>query len=100
MKYLIFFLGILAIVNASAQQSISGKVVDPKGQPVPSATVFLTNTKNMTATDASGNFILSDIVAASYELVVNMIGFEPGRQNIKLQNSNINNIVITLKESN
>jgi hypothetical protein len=63
------------------------------------ATVFLNNTKIATSTDGSGKFILNKLLSGNYELIVNMVGFEPGRQSIKLQDKSID-IDIKLKENN
>ncbi|HTH82503.1 MAG TPA: carboxypeptidase-like regulatory domain-containing protein [Mucilaginibacter sp.] len=78
---------------------ITGTVTDAKMQPVAGATVFLTNTKKATSTDASGKFILNKLSPGNYELVVNMIGFEVYRQSIKIQDAPFK-LSIVLKESN
>ena len=69
MKKAIFLICLLtAVINAvMAQQtySISGTVSDNKGSPVPGATVFITNSKYVTATDNDGKFNFSDIQPGS-----------------------------------
>jgi len=97
MKNLVFILLIFIGLGARAQTwSITGTVSDEKGETLPGATVFLANTKNGTATDGSGNFVLDKIPSASYELVVNMMGYEPARQSIKIQDKSVN-VTIKLK---
>ncbi len=97
MKNPVFILLIFIGLGARAQTySISGTVSDEKGETLPGATVYLANTKNATATDGSGKFELSKISSASYDLVVNMLGFEPVRQSIKIQDKSVN-VAIKLK---
>ncbi|MBW6479024.1 MAG: SusC/RagA family TonB-linked outer membrane protein [Bacteroidales bacterium] len=45
--------------NAQQQRSISGKVTDSNGQPLPGVTVIVAGTTTGTVTNADGNFILS-----------------------------------------
>lgn len=63
--------------NTYAQQSltVNGSVVDQTGMPVAGATVLVVGTTNGTISDASGNFILSD-VPANGSLQIRFIGFE------------------------
>ena len=86
MKNLIAIVLIFFAFSTYAQTySLTGSVKDQKGEPLPGATVFLTNTKNATSTDGSGKFVLGEVQPGTYELVVNMIGFNPSRQNIKIE---------------
>ncbi len=71
--------------------SISGKVTDNQGNPLPNATVFLSGSQKITATDNNGNFRLEGLSTGTYELITKMIGFASvdktvviGRQNISL----------------
>ena len=55
--------------------NFTGKVVDEKGESLPGATVFITNTKWAASTDADGTFKLTGIPRGSYEVLVRMMGF-------------------------
>src|ERR1700761_3946822 len=100
MRNLLFLLLLFTAFGLRAQQtySISGMVNDDKGQPLPGATVFLTNTKIATSSDVSGHFVLSQLPAGPYELAVNLLGFDPYIQLVKIENAPLT-INIKLKES-
>ena len=75
MKWLCaFFLCFSA--HAFCQDAISGKIVSDKGEPLPGASVFISNTKTGTNTNTSGEFILSHLPAGSTRLTVTFVGYE------------------------
>src|SRR5690606_13200692 len=66
----------LPTVNyAFAQQTLTGQVFDEQGQPVAGATVRISNTNVVTATDDGGRFSL--MAKPGDVLVVNLIGYKP-----------------------
>jgi hypothetical protein len=79
--------------------SVSGVVNDEKGQPIPGATAFLTNTKKATATNGAGRFILDGLLPGPYEIVIKMLGYRPYVQTITIASQAIA-IDIVLKENN
>src|SRR4051794_14288006 len=65
----------LSVTLAFAQQrTVTGKVTDEAGAPVPFATVTETGTTNATTADANGNFNLS--IKANGRLTVSSTGFQ------------------------
>jgi hypothetical protein len=65
--------GASAIAQTTA---VSGTVVDAlTGAPVEFANVFLAQTTSGTSTDASGAFVLRNVPAGSYELIVSRVGY-------------------------
>ena len=52
-------MGLAICVAASAQQKVSGKVVDSDGEPIPGAAVMVKGTQNGTVTDFDGNWTLN-----------------------------------------
>jgi len=68
---------LLGLLCANAQYTISGKIIsaDTK-QPIPSASVFFSNTSKGNATNNEGEFILDNINAGKIELVVSCVGYE------------------------
>jgi len=87
----------LAALRAPAQESsgrFTGVVYDPSGLAVPNATVVMANqsshTKDMTTSDAAGNFRFTSLPAGRYELrvlkpgfavfVIPSISLDPGRE--------------------
>lgn len=65
-----------------AQFVLQGKVQGKDGNPIPSASVFLSNTSMGTVANRDGFFILDGIAAGKYDLVVSSIGFETHVQQI------------------
>jgi hypothetical protein len=84
MKRLIYTLLLFASLGANAQEtfSVNGVVNDKKGSVIPGATVFIANSKFITATDNVGAFNLGNLKSGTYEVVIKMLGFEPFIRNI------------------
>jgi len=90
MKRLFFLLLFFTRLNAAnAQQSytISGIVTDDKDQPIPGATVFIADSRKVTASDKDGRFTFTQMQPGSYKVVVRMIGFEILQHSFMLQNN-------------
>jgi len=66
---------ILLSLSSFAQQSIHGKIMDYKGNPLSGATVEVKGTKMSTLTDAQGNFTIG-VPSGSPKLVVSMVGYK------------------------
>lgn len=80
MKYL-FILTILSTCLSVYSQTITGKVVDPKNEPVEFASVRLFSQKDSTVvngiyTDQEGKFVLENVVVGSYYIKVTFSGLE------------------------
>ncbi|MDD5150348.1 MAG: carboxypeptidase-like regulatory domain-containing protein, partial [Flavobacterium sp.] len=82
-KSLIFcFLSILFSVYGQAQEvSISGKVIDESGLPIPGATILIKGTANATASDLDGNYQIK--AASSGTLVFSFVGYSSVQEAIK-----------------
>lgn len=76
MKYLLFFmLAILVNITAMAQvRTITGKVTDSTGIPLPSVSVLEKGTANGTSTNANGDYIIS--VRPNAVLVSSSVGYK------------------------
>ncbi|MDB4926690.1 carboxypeptidase-like regulatory domain-containing protein [Mucilaginibacter sp.] len=101
MKILLCLILFFACFETRAQQyyAINGIVSDEKGKAIAGATVFITNSKHVTATNDEGKFSFSNIQAGSYEIVIKMLGFNPAIQNITIKDKPIR-LSVTLTESN
>ena len=79
MRYVLYIAAMLMCLYGKAQNSytLTGRVVDEKQAPLPGATVFLTGTKSIAASDGGGNFNLSVLKAGEYKLIVKMVGYKP-----------------------
>ncbi len=100
MKSLLCILLVFISFGVKAQQtySISGTVTDGKGITLPGATVFITNSKYIQATDNGGKFSFNNITPGTYEVVVKLLGFEPDIQSVTIREKSAN-LTARLKES-
>jgi len=60
----------------SAQNLISGKVLDQKGKPVAGANIYIDGTYDGTSSDDKGNFSLTTTTTGNQTLVVSSLVFE------------------------
>ena len=75
-QWILLILCCLFHINVLAQYTLQGVVRTADGKPIPNASVFFSNTSFGTAANAEGFFVLSNIPAGRYELIVSSIGFE------------------------
>ncbi len=73
----IFLALVLALAPPADAGSLSGRVLDPSGRPVPGATVLIDGPMGVrtTTTDAEGRFTVVDLADASYRVLVESPGF-------------------------
>lgn len=76
---------------AGQPKSISGKVTDSSGQPIPGASVLIKNTTKGTVTDANGTYSLSNVPGNAI-LQISFIGMES--QNITVGLKSVIDIVL------
>ncbi len=88
---IILFMGVIA----TAQTTISGKVVDDNNQPIPGANIALQGASVGTVTDFDGLFTLTLDETPPFTIIVSSIGFESTTVNITASASDL---TITLKE--
>jgi iron complex outermembrane receptor protein len=75
--FLVFLLGLLVVATtAEAQTTISGKVVDESGDPMPGANVVVKGTNTGISTDANGIFVLSSQLAPPLSILFSFVGYE------------------------
>jgi TonB-linked SusC/RagA family outer membrane protein len=91
---LIAILFFLVPLVTQAQNAVTGKVLDEKGNPVSGATVLLKGSKSGTKTDASGNFTIT--AKAGDVLVVSSVNF--GTQQVKLKDGGTVAVNLTSKD--
>jgi len=91
MRKLLYLLSLVVYAGvACAQQTytISGIVTDDKDEPIPGATVFIADSRKVTASDKDGRFTLTQVQPGNYNLVVKMIGYTVLQHAFMLQNNN------------
>jgi len=97
MRSIITLFLILFSSVAFSQNTISGKVTDPKGKPVPGANIFIEGTYDGASTDENGDFSFTTDTAGNQMLVISVLTFET--QKILIDAANYNNQVVKMRES-
>lgn len=81
---------------AQGQNVIAGTVTTQTGEPLKSATVFISGSQRITMCDETGHFRLDNIDDGSYQLTVTMVGYSPSAQNVVIQGKSVT-LAIKLK---
>ncbi|MDN3587846.1 SusC/RagA family TonB-linked outer membrane protein [Pedobacter aquatilis] len=77
LKQGLLMLFVLSALIVKAQTgSISGKVLDETGQPLPGASILVKGTTRSTSTDADGNFKLAGLSTGSLTLSASFVGYQ------------------------
>lgn len=96
-----FFTLMLTGISVSAQTGggrIAGVVIDNAGEePLPGATIFIEELKKGIVTDGHGEFLLSDVPAATYTLTVRFIGYHTQTRKLTAGKERGKKIIIRLK---
>jgi len=96
--WLILLLG--AMTFGQSVNTISGRVSDASGSPVPGAEVLLQDrsaiTRNSARTDAGGNFAFTGVEPGGYQVVVSSPGFEATQTPITVSAGPIETLNVTL----
>jgi len=92
------------VLTASAQEfrgGLAGKVQDPTGARVASASVHIqapeSSVERDTTTDSNGNFRFSDLPIGSYELTVTAKGFGAAKSQVAVQVGSVRDVFVSLK---
>ncbi len=86
-KLVLFFCGLLLLIGQLTAQTrtVTGKVTDASGNPVPNASVMIKGTRTGTTTNVSGNFSLA-VPTSANALVISGVGL--AAQELTLTQSN------------
>ena len=97
----LFFLSfLLATASTLAQKnSVSGTILDEKKQPLPGVSVYLQGTVRGVQSDRTGTYILKDIPAGTYQMVVSQVGFQSYTQEIDLAANAQQKVDVVLQEA-
>lgn len=87
----------MVVANIQAQVTISGKVKDNKGRPMPGASVSLKDTYDGTVVDSLGNFSFSTTEHGIVTLSVTNIGYNPFEKQITVDKAPVV-VEVSLKE--
>lgn len=78
--------------------AITGRIKDRAGETLPGAAVYLSGYKIATVADNEGKFVLANLKAGNYDVLVQVIGFLPQTQNVIIFDKSVN-IDIVLQEN-
>src|ERR1041385_5880006 len=88
MRISFIFLCVLACSSLCAQSIIQGRIIEAKSfKPLPFATVYLNQTTIGTVTDDKGDFIMKDVRAGDYDIVVTYLGYQTYQSRISVNDS-------------
>lgn len=96
MKYLIIVLSFCFTISSLAQTTISGKVTDNKGLPIPGANVYIDGTYDGATTMENGEFSFTTEEKGTQTLVISFLSYET--KSISEDISKMNKLVIKLKD--
>lgn len=74
-KIVLFFFVLFLLVKANAQNQVKGRVTDMNNQPLIGATVFLPELNKGTATNQTGEYLISNIPNSKIKIQFSFIGY-------------------------
>lgn len=88
-KLVLLLLGVIAVLGSAYAQNrtITGKVLDEKGTPIPNVTVLAKGSQIGGTTDAEGSFSVS-VPSNTTQLLFSIIGYEPQSVNLTQATTN------------
>jgi len=76
---------------AFAQGNITGKLIDAEtDEPLIGASVLIEGTSTGTVSDFDGNFVLNNVAAGTYTLIVSYIGYDDVKMDATVTNGDVN----------
>lgn len=76
---------LLFFITSFAQNTVSGKVVDNKNNPIPAANVYIDGSYDGSTTDENGNFTFSTELKGSQMLVISVLTYETSKTPITVE---------------
>jgi TonB-linked SusC/RagA family outer membrane protein len=85
--------------GAAAQETgtVTGRVADAGGGPLPGANVVLVNTDRGTSTDRDGRFEIAGVDAGTYTVRVSFVGFLPSTKQVSVEAGETATVDVTLR---
>ena len=77
MKSILTFTILLFSTFLFSQNTISGKVVDQKGNPIAGANIYIDGTYDGTSSDDNGNFSFIELLIICIEFIIINLSFYP-----------------------
>ena len=98
MKYLLTMLAFCLFSIVNGQTGVTGKVLDPTGEPVIGTTVLLNNTAQGTVTDDDGMYRLEDLPAGEVTLSFSSVGYITQTQKVTVTSGMMSTLDVILRD--
>lgn len=95
MKTILKIIMLLSVTLTYSQTTVSGKITDGTGQPLPGANVIIVGTSTGTISDFDGNYSLTSSQNPPFSIQVSSVGFESVTKQVV---SSTGNVDFTLRE--
>ncbi|RZK99708.1 MAG: PEGA domain-containing protein, partial [Hymenobacter sp.] len=83
-----------------ADGTVTGRVVDAKGEGLPGVTVLIEGTSLGASTDADGNYTIANVPVGSHVVVISFVGYTTSRTTVAVTNGGTTKVsATTLSES-
>lgn len=89
MKTIVKIIMLLSVALSYSQSTVTGKVTDATGQPLPGANVIIVGTATGTISDFEGNYILKGPQSPPFTIQVSSLGFETVTKEVTSPNQKI-----------
>ncbi len=90
-----FVLFFCICINAFGQQvSLSGKVTDSGGKPVPFASIYIKNTTNGVSANSEGDYAIN-LQPGKYEVQYKAVGYKQDTRSVDLSGNTVINVVLS-----
>lgn len=89
MKTILKLMMLLSVTLTYSQTTVSGKITDGTGQPLPGANVIIVGTSTGTISDFEGDFTLNTSQAPPFSIQVSSVGFESVTKQVTSATENI-----------
>ena len=77
-------------LSAFAQVNIEGTITDSNtGEPVPGANIFIQQLERGAVTDFDGEFVIENVSAGTYTVVITFVGYQRQQQSVTVGNQNV-----------
>ncbi len=88
-----------AVAQTTGGGTISGRVLDAKGEAVIGATILVPGTTKGAATDVDGNFTVREVPAGTYKISISSVGMNTYTQDVTVADGGTANVSAAMSEN-
>ena len=93
MRFALLFILSVCCFGASAQVTLSGKIIDENGKPVPFASVYVKGSTKGTSANVDGDYLLK-LQPGQYDMLYRAVGYKQVSQSVDLEKNTTLNITL------